>query len=152
MYAGLALATCVGLFLFTRILIPDVMLTLTITLALWALLRALDEDEAHPRLWAWGCAASIAAGLLLKGLIGLLFPAGAAFVYLLFTRQLFARRTWQRLCPFSGSLVILLIAAPWHVLATLRNPPYFDFTMEPDRAPTAASSGSTSSTSTCCGS
>ena len=46
LYAGLVLATCVGLFLFTRILIPDVMLTLTITLALWALLRALDEDES----------------------------------------------------------------------------------------------------------
>src|SRR5690349_12617115 len=44
-YAGLVLATCVGLFLFTRILIPDVMLTLTITLALWGLLRALDEEE-----------------------------------------------------------------------------------------------------------
>ncbi|HMC31804.1 MAG TPA: glycosyltransferase family 39 protein, partial [Candidatus Angelobacter sp.] len=29
-YAGLALATCLGLFLFTRILIPDVMLTLTV--------------------------------------------------------------------------------------------------------------------------
>ena len=25
--------------------------------------------------------------------------------------------------------MFLLIAAPWHVLATLRNPPYFDFTM-----------------------
>ncbi len=29
----------------------------------------------------------------------------------------------------SGSLIILLIALPWHVLATLRNPPYFVFTM-----------------------
>ena len=28
-YAGLCLATCIGLFLFTRVLIPDVMLTLT---------------------------------------------------------------------------------------------------------------------------
>ncbi|MGC1089874.1 MAG: hypothetical protein WA894_15655, partial [Candidatus Acidiferrum sp.] len=36
-------------------------------------------------------------------------------------------RTWKRLHPFSGILVILLIAAPWHVLATLRNPPYFYF-------------------------
>ena len=24
---------------------------------------------------------------------------------------------------------MLAIAAPWHMLATLRNPPYFDFTM-----------------------
>ncbi len=27
-------------------------------------------------------------------------------------------------------LIILAIAAPWHILATLRNPPYFDFTMK----------------------
>src|SRR5262249_27952851 len=40
-WAGLCLATCVGLWLFTRILIPDVMLTLTVALAMWALLRAL---------------------------------------------------------------------------------------------------------------
>ena len=50
---GLCMATCVGLFLFTRILIPDVMLTLTIALAMWAFLRAIDEDEPHPRLWAF---------------------------------------------------------------------------------------------------
>jgi hypothetical protein len=31
--------------------------------------------------------------------------------------------------PFRGALVILLIAAPWHILATLRNPPYFAFTL-----------------------
>ena len=31
-YAGLCMSTCIGLFLFTRILIPDVMLTATIAL------------------------------------------------------------------------------------------------------------------------
>src|SRR5436190_5950967 len=41
-YAGLCLATCVGLFLFTRVMIPDVLLTLAVTLALWGFLRALD--------------------------------------------------------------------------------------------------------------
>ena len=128
-YAGLCLATCAGLFLFTRILIPDVMLTLTIALAMWAFLRALEEDEPHPRLWAFLLAASIGAGLLLKSLIAVVFPGGAALVYLLLAGQLFIRRTWQRLHPWSGLLVILLIAAPWHVLATLRNPPYFAFTL-----------------------
>jgi len=29
----------------------------------------------------------------------------------------------------SGIALLLAIAAPWHILATLRNPPYFDFTM-----------------------
>src|ERR1700693_224112 len=129
LYAGMALATCVGLFLFTRILLPDVGLTLTITLAMWALLRALEEEEPHPRRWAWIMAASIAAGLLLKGLIAAVLPVGAGLAYLLLTRQLFKRRTWKRLRPFSGAMIILLIAAPWHVLATIRNPPYFYFSM-----------------------
>ena len=31
--------------------------------------------------------------------------------------------------PFSGLLIVVLIAAPWHILATLRNPPYFVFTL-----------------------
>ncbi len=128
-YAGLCTATCVGLYLFTRVLIPDVILTFTITLALWALLRVTDEAETHPRLWAFVLAASLGTGLLLKSLIGVLFPVAAGLIYLLVTKQLFSARTWKRLHPFSGLAVILLIAVPWHVLATLRNPPYFSLSM-----------------------
>jgi hypothetical protein len=128
-YAGLCMATCVGLFLFTRILIPDVMLTFTIALAMWAMLRALDEEEPHPRLWAIVLAASLGMGLLLKSLVAVLFPLATGLIFLLVTRQLFSARTWKRLHPFSGLAIVLLIAAPWHVLAALRNPPYFDFTI-----------------------
>ncbi len=128
-YAGLALATCAGLFLFTRVLIPDVVLTLAVTLAMWSLVRALEEDEPRPRLWAAALAASLAAGVLLKGLIAVVIPAGAGAVYLALTRQLFSRRTWRRLRPLSGAVIFLALAAPWHVLAILRNPPYFDFTL-----------------------
>ena len=128
-YAGLIVATCVGLFLFTRILIPDVMLTLTVALAMWALLRALDEEEAHPRFWAAVLAFSLGLGLLLKSLIGIVFPIAAGLIYLLLTRQLFSVTSWRRLHPLSGACIVLLVAAPWHVLATLRNPPYFDFTL-----------------------
>jgi 4-amino-4-deoxy-L-arabinose transferase-like glycosyltransferase len=128
-YAGLCISTCVGLFLFTRVLIPDVTLTFTTALAMWSFLRSMDEEEPHPRLWAFLFAASLGAGLLLKSLIAIVFPVGAAIVYLLFTRQLFSWKTWKRLHPFSGALVILLVAAPWHILATLRNPPYFVFTL-----------------------
>src|SRR5580692_10230726 len=129
-YAGLCMSTCVGLFLFTRIQIPDVMLTFTITLALWAFLRALDEDERQPRLWAAILAASLGSGLLLKSLVGVVFPIAAALTYLYISKQLFSRRTWQRLRPMSGFLIVLVIAAPWHVLAMLRNPPYFAWTLK----------------------
>jgi 4-amino-4-deoxy-L-arabinose transferase-like glycosyltransferase len=129
LHAGLALGTCAGLFLFTRILIPDVLLTATIALAMWALLRTLDEAEPHPRVWAAVLAAAIAAGLLLKGLIAALFPVGTGLVWLLLTGRLFDLATWKRLRPFSGAAIVLAIAAPWHILATLRNPPYLDFSM-----------------------
>ena len=129
-YGGLALATCVGLFLFTRILIPDVMVTLTVALAMWALLRALDDDEPRPRAWAMAFWASMGVGLLLKGLIAVVFPVGAAVVYLAITGQW---RGWRRLHLFSGAALVVAIAAPWHVLATLRNPPYFDFTLHSER-------------------
>ena len=128
-YAGLSMATCLGLFLFTRILIPDVMLTFTVALAMWAFLRALDQDEPHPRIWAAVLALSLGFGLLLKSLVGIVFPFAAGVIYLLATRQLFSAAAWRRLHPFSGACIVLLVAVPWHVLATLRNPPYFDFTL-----------------------
>jgi Dolichyl-phosphate-mannose-protein mannosyltransferase len=127
--AGIVIATCVGLFLFTRIQIPDVMLTFTTALAMWSFLRMLDESEPRPQLWSGVLAASIGIGLLLKSLIAVVFPVGAALLYLLFTHSLWNRRTWQRLHLIRSALIILLIAAPWHVLATLRNPPYFAWTL-----------------------
>ena len=129
LYAGLCMATCIGIFLFTRILIPDVMLTFTTALAMWAFLRSLDEEEPHPRFWAFVMAASLGVGLLLKSLVGVVFPVAGALIYLFLTKQLFALRTWQRLKPISGFFVALLIAAPWHILATLRNPPYFSLSL-----------------------
>ena len=129
MYAGIVTGTCVGLFLFTRVQIPDVMLTFATALAMWSFLRALDEAETRPKLWAGIFAGSLGVGLLLKSLIAVVFPVGAGLVYLYFTKGLWDRRTWQRLRVGQGTLIALLIAAPWHILATLRNPPYFALTM-----------------------
>jgi 4-amino-4-deoxy-L-arabinose transferase-like glycosyltransferase len=130
-YAGLALATSVGLFLFTRILIPDVMLTLMITVCFMAFQRAMDEDgeELHSRRWPAVIGFALGVGVLLKGLLALVVPIGGVLVYLAITRQLFSRDTWRRLRPLSTILIFLLIAAPWHILATLRMPPYLNFSM-----------------------
>jgi 4-amino-4-deoxy-L-arabinose transferase-like glycosyltransferase len=128
-YSGLALATSAGLFLFTRVQIPDVTITATIALAMWAFLRVLDDNESRPGLWSAVMAAAIGTGLLLKGLIAAVFPIAAALLYLAITRQIGSLETWKRLHPFRGILIALAIAAPWHVLATLRNPPYFDVTL-----------------------
>src|SRR5262249_15530617 len=109
--------------------IPDAILTLTIALALWSFLRALDEKDPRPRLWPILLGLCLGMGLLLKGLIAIVFPIGAAFFYLALTGQLFTTPPWRKLRPVSVLLIMRIVAVPWYVLATLRNPPYFNFTM-----------------------
>jgi 4-amino-4-deoxy-L-arabinose transferase-like glycosyltransferase len=42
-YSALGIGTCAGIYLFTRVLWPDVILTLFITMALYCFLRALEQ-------------------------------------------------------------------------------------------------------------
>jgi len=130
LYSGIVLATSVGLFLFTRILIPDAILTLAITAAVWSWLRLLEPETEQSPLWSLLLGATLGVGLLLKGLIAIVFPAMAGLAYMAVTRQLFRWAAWRRLRLGVVAVVALLIAAPWHVLATLRNPPYFSFSLQ----------------------
>jgi len=129
LYAGIALSTSVGLFLFTRILIPDAVLTLTITGAIWAWLRLLEPDVEPGLRWSFMLGSCLGVGLLLKGLIAAVFPVMAALVYMAVTHRLFSWAAWRRLHLWLAIPVALLIAVPWYVLATLRNPPYFAFSL-----------------------
>ncbi len=129
MFAGIILATSAGLFLFTRILIPDAMLTLAITGAIWAWLRLLEPDEQHPHRWAAIMGLCCGAGLLLKGLIAVVFPVMAGFAYMAITRQLFSRAAWKKLDLWLVAAIALLVAAPWHILAATKNPPAFAFSL-----------------------
>ena len=116
-YAGLFVYTCAGVYLFTRVLIPDVLLSLLIAAALYFFLTAL-EPEAAPWRWYAGYAL-MASGVLTKGLIALVFPGGAAFFFLVLTGEW---RRWREFRLISGLVLFLAIAAPWHILAGLRNP------------------------------
>ncbi|WP_109487084.1 ArnT family glycosyltransferase [Occallatibacter savannae] len=126
-YSGVVLATCAGLYLFTRILIPDAALTLTITVTLWAWIRLLEGDEARPRRWAMLMGVSLGCGLLLKGLIAAVFPVLTGLAHMALARKLFSRSAWRSLHVFTVVAVALLVAVPWHVLAMLANPPLFAF-------------------------
>jgi 4-amino-4-deoxy-L-arabinose transferase-like glycosyltransferase len=117
--AALVLGTALGPFLFTRFLIPDVLVGLWLTLTFWFFLVSL-EQERPSRAVCWGLGAVCALNVLTKGLIGLVFPAGAIGIYLLLTGNL---RHLLRLRLISSAVVLLLIASPWHILAALRNPP-----------------------------
>lgn len=128
-YAGTALATSTGLYLFTRILIPDAIVTLTTTLAIWSWLRLLDSDERRRKMWSVILGASFGAGLLLKGLIAVLFPLLAALLFMALSGEIVQLAAWRRLRLPLAICVCVAIAAPWHILATLRNPPSFALSM-----------------------
>jgi hypothetical protein len=129
MFTGIILASSVGLFLFTRILIPDAMLTLAITGAIWAWLRLLEPDEEHPHRWAAVMGLCLGVGLLLKGLIAVVFPVLAGLAFMAITRQLFSWTAWKKLDLWLVATIALLLAAPWHILATINNPPAFAFSL-----------------------
>jgi len=116
LYAGLAVLTSVGPFLFTRFIIPEAELSFFLLVALYALITGLEDDRPNLFYWAYAC---VALATLTKGLIAPVFFIGAAVPYLLLTGQW---RRWRVLKPFSGTLLFLLIAAPWHILCGLANP------------------------------
>lgn len=118
LYSALALGACFGIYIYTRFQIPDVLVALWLTLGFDFFLQGLEESPPS-RLACWGLAAATALDVLTKGLIGLVFPGAIILVYLLVTGNL---RHLARMRLFSSTLVFLAIAAPWHVLAALRNP------------------------------
>jgi 4-amino-4-deoxy-L-arabinose transferase-like glycosyltransferase len=118
LYAALILLTSFGIFIYTRILIPDVMVCLWLSLALMLFWISLQHPQPS-RATAWGFAAACALNLLSKGLIGIVFPLGIVAVFLLLNRNIGHLRRWH---PFSSLLVFLVIAAPWHIAAGIANP------------------------------
>jgi 4-amino-4-deoxy-L-arabinose transferase-like glycosyltransferase len=150
-YAGFGLLTSAGVFLFTRVFIPEVLLSLFLAIALYSLLQALHIKEnletnqvarriknpgapyLDSEMWAFAPRANrslfptthaylmwmaLALAVLTKGLVALVFFFGAAILYLALTGDY---KRWRALRPFTGSVLFLVIAAPWHILAGLRN-------------------------------
>lgn len=118
LYAGAFLLTAAGTFLFTRVFIPDALLALLLAFSLYATLRALEHGCPRPRFYAWSAWIALAASVLTKGLVAPFFYLGAVVAFLTLTKQW---RYWRRLFPVSGLALFFLFAAPWHILAGLRN-------------------------------
>jgi 4-amino-4-deoxy-L-arabinose transferase-like glycosyltransferase len=121
-YGGLFVATAAGAFLFTRIMIPEALLSLLIAAALYFFFTALT---GRGLAWRWYAGyALVGLGVLAKGLVALVFVGATAVLYLVVSGEW---RRWREFRLFTGLLVLFAVAAPWHILAGIRNPRFFWF-------------------------
>ncbi len=97
---------------------------LSLAVFAYALAQREQTRPAEQRGWMLAFWASCALATLSKGLIGIVLPAGAIALDVLL------RRDWRRLARLSwgaGLPLFLLVAAPWFVLVSVRNPEFFHF-------------------------
>ena len=80
--------------------------------------QSFSPTKLSSSFWPYAMWAALALSVLTKGLIAIVFVFATTFLFLLITRQL---HQWRALKPFTGILLFLAIAAPWHILAGLRN-------------------------------
>jgi 4-amino-4-deoxy-L-arabinose transferase-like glycosyltransferase len=120
-YSGLVSATSAGTFLFTRVMVPEAIFALEMTAFFYLFLRAWNKT-LDPLLGYWGASLMMALAVLTLGLIGVIFPLGILFFFILFTRSWKRWREWRM---FSSALIFLAIALPWHLLAEHRAPGFF---------------------------
>ncbi len=125
-YAGMFFATTAGCYLFTRILIPESILSFFIAASFYFFATALEEGEMKGgKAWRWYAGyAGLALAVLTKGLLALAVVGMAAAAYAAISGEW---RRWREFRLLTGPLLFLAIAAPWHILAGLRNPHFFWF-------------------------
>ncbi|HEX7958292.1 MAG TPA: glycosyltransferase family 39 protein, partial [Terriglobales bacterium] len=104
--AALFVTTSIGFYLFTRITIPEGLLSFLIALSFYCFIRALNSPATQARWWWYGAYAALALAVLTKGLLSLVVVGGAVFLFLLLTGQW---RRWREFRLLSGTLLFLAI-------------------------------------------
>ncbi len=123
--AALILGTSVGFVLQSRIILTDMLLTFCLTAAMGAFIVASLREGRRSRALPWYLFYLFCAGAVLaKGLIGIVFPVGIIFCYLLLSRRW---KLLSEMCPGSGILLFLAVTVPWFVAVSVRNPEFARF-------------------------
>jgi 4-amino-4-deoxy-L-arabinose transferase-like glycosyltransferase len=112
-WSALAMATSLGLIVFSRGATFDVVVTMPIT---WAFVCFLSQESAikkkNRQLLLLAFYAAIGVALLAKGLVGLVIPAGVIALYYIVARKKPSRETFISL--LWGLPVVLLVSALWY--------------------------------------
>ena len=116
--ASAILGTSYMFWSFSRLSMPDMLLTLCVTAALSCWILVLTAQTQHPRALALIGYGAVAMGFLTKGPIAIVLVAFPICLEILITRDITILR---KLYLISGSLVFLLIATPYFLLVYIYN-------------------------------
>lgn len=107
---ALVLATTFRFVVWTRLGLPDMLMTFWMLAALYCFLRALEDEPYRPRVALIGWAA-VGLGILTKGPV-VVIPLLTVTAYVLWTRQ---HASVHRLRPRGGALLAAAIGLPWYL-------------------------------------
>jgi 4-amino-4-deoxy-L-arabinose transferase-like glycosyltransferase len=103
----------------------DMGVTFFMCASLFAFLLAMEAESVGARRgWMYAAWAAAAFATLSKGLEAVVLPGAVFVLYTLITRE-WAR--WKQLHFIGGLSIYLMIAAPWFLLVSLRNPEFPQF-------------------------
>jgi len=103
----------------------DMGLSAFLVAALCSLLLAqTSQNKSTCRNWMWACWIFMALATLSKGVIGAAIPA---MVFIAYSVSTWDWKIWARLRIISGSILFLVITAPWFILMAQRNPEFLEF-------------------------
>lgn len=126
--AGLVVAANLELFLFARLVKPDLLLVFCILLAFAGFLAAyLDREGGRGgRRGILVFFAALGATVLAKDLLGAVGPLVTVAIFFAVTRERNVARRW---IPWAGVLLFLAIAGPWYALVEARNHGFLWYTV-----------------------
>lgn len=125
-YAALVLGSSLLWVLVGHVNTLDMGVSFLLSAAVCAFLLA-QHDAAQARArsrWMLAAWAALALAVLSKGLIGLVLPGAALFLYILIERDW---RLAGRLRLAAGVALLLVLTLPWFVAVSLANPEFFQF-------------------------
>src|SRR3989338_5293650 len=120
-YAALLLSSSLLYVLMAHINTLDMGVTFFITLGIFGLLLA--QHEYGSRRWMLVAWAGLALAVLSKGLMGIILPGAAQFIYCVVQRDF---GVLKRMHWLPGLAVFFVITVPWFVLVMQANPEFFE--------------------------
>ncbi|MBN1520943.1 MAG: glycosyltransferase family 39 protein [Candidatus Aureabacteria bacterium] len=123
-FSALVLLASLEYFFIARLLVLDMPLTLFMTLGFASFYFYLFSEKAK-KIWLFVFYFSLAMGVLTKGPVAFVLPAGVIFLFSLLTGN--GRKAFLDKAHLAGLALFFAVASPWFFLVTWREPSFFRF-------------------------